>query len=341
MEERRNLQMRLLSFAVIAYMLMAFTWWAVLLYYKNKDAFDARKELLLLNMLERQLVANKSEFLASEAYLALEKHHRRQEWMIIGEAAVFVLSLVAGIWFINRGYHKEMVAAMQRRNFLLSITHELKSPIASIRLVLETFLKRNLERQQLEKLSNNALKETERLHQLVENLLLSAKLEAAYQPDYEDVALPELLDDILLKLKDKYPGVRFYAAFQEQIPHWYGDRMGITSVALNLLENGIKYSPEPAQITARLHYQEKPAGFILQVSDEGHGIPDSEKRKIFQKFYRSGNEDTRRTKGTGLGLYIVEQVVKAHGGRIKVSDHAPKGSVFEIFLPELRQEAAI
>jgi signal transduction histidine kinase len=336
MEDLRNIQLRLLSFAVIAYMLMAFTWWTILLFSKNRDAFESRQELLRREMDGRKLLDNLHPFQDTEAFRALEQHYRRQELMIVGEAAVFVLSLVAGIWFINRGYQKEMVAATQRRNFLLSITHELKSPIASIRLVLETLLKRELGRPQTEKLSANALKDTERLHLLVENLLLSAKLETAYQPDYSTVYLPELLDEIIAKLHDKYPGTRFPTSYQTNLPHWYGDKLGFTSIMLNLLENAIKYANEPFPlITTRLAYLEKPAGFVLQVADQGPGIPDLEKRRIFKKFYRMGNEDTRNSKGTGLGLYIVEQLVKAHQGKIRVSDNFPKGSIFEVFLPEL------
>lgn len=335
MKDQQNFQLRLLSFAVIAYMLMAFTWWTILLFSKNRDAFDSRQELLRLEMREKNMLEKGRAFTETTPYLALQKHYRRQEQMIVGEAVVFVLSLVAGIWFINRGYHKEMVAALQRRNFLLSITHELKSPIASIRLVLETFLKRELGREQAIKLTNNAIKDTERLLLLVENLLLSAKLESAYQPDYSSIYLPDLLDEIIAKLRDKYPDALFSCTFQHDIPHWYGDKMGFTSIALNLLENAVKYSAgSAAQITTRLSYCAKPPGFILQVADLGPGIPDTEKRKVFKKFYRLGNEDTRNSKGTGLGLYIVDQLVKAHQGKIKVSNNSQKGTIFEVYLPE-------
>ena len=84
-----------------------------------------------------------------------------------------------------------------------------------------------------------------------------------------------------------------------------------------------------------LKYQEQPAGFLFCIADQGHGIPDREKRRIFEKFYRIGSEDTRQTKGTGLGLYIVEQIIKAHNGRIKVVDNTPNGTVFQVFLPDL------
>ncbi len=334
MEDRRNVQLRLLSFAVIAYMLMAFTWWSVLLFTKNRDAFYAKRDLIKIGMIAQGIVQTDEAFFQTEIYQTLQRRYRNQEWMILGEASVFVLSLVLGIWFINRGYHKEIVAGQTRRNFLLSITHELKSPLASIRLVLETVLKRDLDRPQLEKLGNNALKETDRLTHLVDDLLLSAKLETAYQPYREKVNLPELLMDTIQKLEEKYPHAVFQYAIQQEIPAWYGDKPGFISIALNLLENAVKYSSEKPSITIRLAYQDRPAGFILAVADEGAGIPDREKRKVFQKFYRIGHENTRKTKGTGLGLYIVDQIVRAHNGRIKVEDNHPRGTVFSLFLPE-------
>ena len=235
--------MRLVSYGVIAYMLMAFAWWSVLLFTKNRDAFYAKRDLMRIGMVARGLITTDEEFFASERYQELEQQYRWQEWMIFGEALFFVLSLVGGIWLINRGYHKEVMAAKQRRNFLLSITHELKSPLASIRLVLETLQKRGqLKREQVEKLAGNGLFETDRLHMLVEDLLLSAKLETAYQPHTEPLNLSNMLQDLVDKLRNKYPRVDFH--FEENVDDatLVGDKSGLTSVALNLLENAVKYS---------------------------------------------------------------------------------------------------
>ena len=106
------------------------------------------------------------------------------------------------------------------------------------------------------------------------------------------------------------------------------------SVALNLIENAVKYSGlgEKAIINTYLGF-ETPQQIKLEVKDQGVGIPEKEKKNIFQKFYRVGNEDTRTAKGTGLGLYIVDQIVRAHNGRINVLDNSPKGTVFEVLLP--------
>lgn len=328
---KQNIQLRLLSYTVIAYMMMAFAWWSVLLFVKNNDAFEAKRDLLRMGMAAEGLVRSNAEFYQTERYLLLARQYRRQEWMIVGEASVFIISLVIGIWLINRGYHREVMAARQRRNFLLSITHELKSPIASIKLVLETLLKRQLTKAQSDKITQSALRESDRLNDLVNDLLLSARLETAYQPYVEDLDLSALLRDLVQKLQEKYPQVAF--SFIENTPTGLvrADKSGITSVALNLLENAVKYSPEAPAIEVRLMRNNGTVAW--EVADNGIGIEDKEKSRVFEKFYRIGNEDTRQTKGTGLGLFIVKEVVRAHGGTIAILNNQPKGSIFRITLP--------
>ena len=327
----QNIRLRMLSYIVIAYMLLAFTWWSVLIFTKNRDAFVAKQELLKIGLVAEGLYENEAQFQQNEVYQDLYKKYRRQEWMIMGEAVVFIISLVIGVYLINRGYNKEMNAAEERRNFLLSITHELKSPIASIRLILETFLHRELPKSQQDRLSTSALKETERLNTLVTDLLLSAKLETAYQPYLESVDLTLLLKEIIQKLGTKYPKVNFRFHGLPNVPPVNGDKLGLTSVALNLLENAAKYAADSPAIDVYLSYVN--GNVSIEIADQGIGIPDKEKKKIFQKFYRVGSEDTRATKGTGLGLYIVNEIVAAHNGAISVSDNQPRGTIFTIKLP--------
>lgn len=327
-----NLKLRLLSYVVIAYMLFAFAWWSVLLYQKNRDAYRAKVELLAMGMAAEGKYHSDEHFRHSESYLDLTKKYQRQEWMIFGEAGVFILSLVIGIYLINRGYNKEIEIAHQRRNFLLSITHELKSPIASIRLVLETMLKRKLNEEQKERLGNNAIKDSERLNELVNNLLLAAKLEAAYQPQYETIRLDEIASDITEALREKFPKVKFATQIQNDVSAFEGDKMGIVSVITNLIENAVKYNHSDAPFI-ETSLQEKNERLELTVSDNGIGISEKEKKKIFERFYRIGNEDTRSTKGTGLGLYIVDQIVRAHQGKIQVLDNHPIGTIFKINFP--------
>lgn len=328
---KKFLSLRLLSLIVIAYMLIAFAWWSVLLYTKNKDAFAAKAEYLKIVMIAERTISDDSAFLKTAAYQDLAKKYQRQEWMILGEAIVFIISLIIGVWLINRGYNKEIVAANQQRNFLLSITHELKSPLSSIRLILETFQKRDLNSEQKKKFTLSALQETDRLTTLVNDLLLAAKIETTYKPSKEPIPLTEALEDIISKLKLKYPEATFSVNSEPKDIFIEGDRLGITSTLINLLENALKYSPKPAFIEALIKANDH--HIIIEIADQGHGIPDKEKKKVFEKFYRIGSEDTRQTKGTGLGLFIVNEIVKAHRGKIIILDNKPKGSRFRITLP--------
>ncbi len=324
-----NLRLRLLSYLVIFYMLIAFAWWSVLLYSKNKDAYFAKVELLKMGMVAEGIFYSNDHFLHTPDYLELTKKYQRQEWMIFGEASVFIVSLVIGIWLINRGYNKEIEIAHQRRNFLLSITHELKSPIASIRLVLETFLKRKLKPEQIERFGKNAIKDSERLNELVNNLLFAAKLETAYQPHLEPIQLNELVNDLVDSISEKFPKVRFIKNIQNEISTIEGDRIGMVSIVTNLVENAVKYNFTDQPII-EINLSESTGKINLNIADNGIGISDKEKKKIFERFYRIGNEDTRKTKGTGLGLYIVSQIVKAHQGKITVVDNQPQGTIFKI-----------
>jgi len=328
---KKYLPLRLLSLIVIAYMLIAFAWWSVLLYTKNKDAFLAKAESNRLVMAAKKEIKNDAEFLQTSVYKNLKKKYQRQEWMILGEAVVFIISLVIGVWLINRGYNKEIVVANQQRNFLLSITHELKSPLSSILLILQTFKKRKLSPEQHAKFTDSALQETDRLNTLVNDLLLAAKIETTYHPSKEPIPLTETLEDIVSKMKIKFPDATFRLESNPEAIFIEGDRLGITSTLINLIENALKYSPKPASIDIQTIANNE--NIAISIADQGLGIPDKEKKKVFEKFYRVGSEDTRETKGTGLGLFIVNEIVKAHGGIINIFDNQPKGSIFKISLP--------
>ncbi len=328
---KREFRLRFFSFAVIIYIMAAVLWWSVLLFRKNEEYFETKSLWYMHNAMAKGLAASEADYYNSDMYIDLQRRYNRQKLMIVGESAVFFLSLVMGMWFINRGYLKEAAASRQRRNFLLSITHELKSPIAGIQLAAETLMKRELPREQRDRLLHNTLKETDRLKNLVNDLLLSAKLESAYQVHREPLEWEIFLNEIIANMRIKYPRAFFECNIPNGLPHFEGDRSGLSSVVQNLLENAVKYSPEPAKVDVRVATQGSVV--VLEVADQGIGIPEKERRNVFGKFYRIGSEDTRQTKGTGLGLYIVDQIVKAHNGTIAVLDNKPAGTVFRIELP--------
>lgn len=326
-------RVRLLQWIVTAYLLLALGWWSVLLFVKNRDAFLAKAELLKIGMVAEGLVHTDEEFLQSEPYLELERQYRHQEVMIFGEGLFFMITLLIGIWMINRGYNDILRAARQQRNFLLSITHELKSPLASIRLVLETLERRPLPPERQHPLIERALAETDRLNDLVNNLLLSARLDTSWQPVLEPCDLAGSAARLVDELQQRHPDRVLVLHTPEALPVLQADCDAMEIVLRNLLENALKYAPAPSPV--ELSIQTDPAGkqLVIEVRDEGPGVPDEEKSRIFEKFYRPGNEETRASKGTGLGLYIVRQIVAAHGGTIEVVDNKPHGARFIIKLP--------
>jgi len=311
----------------MTYMLMAFVWWAILLYNKNEEIYQAKMDIISL---KKGLQASNFDEIVLES---INNEKRRVKSMILGEGAVFTITLLVGIWLINRANKRELETANQQKNFLLSITHELKSPIASIRLALDTFMKRDLNQEQIQSLSKGALYETERLNELVNDLLLSAKLENSYDLNVENVNLSELINIVTNKFSESHPDVNISKNIDANLTAVECDSQGIILVISNLLENGVKYNFKKDK---RLYIKllDNKNSIILEISDNGNGIDDKDKKKIFNKFFRSGNEETRKTKGTGLGLYIVKEIIDSHEGFIELKPNIPEGTIFKIKLPK-------
>jgi signal transduction histidine kinase len=318
-------RIRLLTNLLLLYTLLAGIWWSYLLLNKNEAAHRAERALL-----EHRFEADGTD--GPSALAELDRRYAAQRRMILGEGTVLLAVLLLGIWWVNHSVSREAALDRQQNNFLLSVTHELKSPIASIRLVLDTIRMRQLDRAQTERLTGSALNEADRLQSLVENLLLAARIEGAPALHRENIRADELLGGLCDRFAQKYPEARF-ERFLEPGLRLEADPYALTTIALNLLENAVKYAPsdEKPHIVLRLCTAGKKA--LLEVADQGTGIQDTEKKRVFDKFYRVGNEETRRAKGTGLGLYLVKGLAEAHRGSVEIRDNVPKGTVFSVLLP--------
>lgn len=316
----------ILFYLIVAYILAAGAWWSYLLHSKNQEAERAQ-----LSNLRYQLQADGISAVEERPeYKAILHRYARQKWMIIGEGSVFMLLLLLGLWRIYQIRQQELALALQQQNFLLSITHELKSPIASVQLVLETIQKRQLTQEQLQRLTQNGLNDSERLHKLVQDLLLAARVEGGYEYSFDEVNMQDLLSECIAWIRPKYSGKIIFDTPEHPIILEKGEYSTLSTAFSNLLENAVKYSDGTGTISLKL-YQKKEQ-IVVEIADEGLGIPKSERQKIFSKFYRVGNEATRKTKGTGLGLYIVKKVIAAHQGTVFVKDNQPKGTVFVVQL---------
>jgi two-component system phosphate regulon sensor histidine kinase PhoR len=321
-----KISLKSISRLVIGYMLVAFGWWALHQWNEGHRLFETEKALLETRY--ESAGTNQTQQQKAEAYKKIERRWQKQQRMVLSEGIFLTLCLAFGLWMINRAANREVMLAKQRRNFLLSITHELKSPIAALQLTLETISKRELKRETLEKLCSNGLRDAVRLQQLVEDLLLAARLEDNWRPLPEPLDLETIVRDCARSLQTRFPKANIRINVPPNFLPVQADKPGLTAVVQNLLENAIKYSPdgETVEFTA-----EKTNGKLrLTVADHGIGIPNDQKNAVFEKFYRIGNEEVRKTTGTGLGLYIVKQVVSAHGGTITVADNHPKGTVFSV-----------
>jgi signal transduction histidine kinase len=318
-------------YLVFAYILAFSVWWAYLLFDKNETAFNEKIELNKINFETKNV--SKSLYVESAEYKLILEKYKRQKVMILSEGSFFILLLVLGLLQVRRTFKREIELAEQQRNFLLSITHELKSPLSSVKLSLQTMMKRVLEPEQKDKLLSNSISDVVRLESLVDNILFAAKIERnAHGFSNEDLNLSELTVLVIEKFLLNKKNIALKSSIQDSV-YFNTDRMGYTSVLINLVENAIKYSDENSEVTIVLSDDE--TNIFLEVKDKGYGIPKEEKEKVFDKFYRVGNEDTRKSKGTGLGLYIVKRFVEIYNGTVELTDNIPNGSIFKITFPKL------
>lgn len=317
----------MLFYILVAYVFLQFGWWAVLLAHLNGQVNTLLRE-------KQQLVLQndrKSLLLVEEQ---LSHQLRMQRFMIVGEGAVFLFMLILGIIRTRNSFRKETLLAERQKNFLLSVTHELKSPLASLQLQLETIRKRQLNPTQQNEMLSDALEDTERLHALVENILLAARIDnSSYELHLESGDLSAELHALLDRVAAHAARNHQLERFIDPAIHLAFDKIALPSIVFNLVENAAKYSPTASVITVKLKRNQNAA--ILTIADRGPGISDMEKKAVFRRFYRLGNEETRSTRGTGLGLYIVHYLTEQHGWKISIRDHDGGGSIFEIYFPQI------
>jgi two-component system, OmpR family, sensor histidine kinase CiaH len=253
---------------------------------------------------------------------------RRKTAQYIGEGSTFFLLIAVGAVFVYRATRRQLQLSQQQENFMMAVTHELKTPIAVTQLNLETLLRRQLDEEVREKLIRHTLQEAERLNQLSSNILLAAQLEGGnYTTFKQEVNLSELVMEVIRAFNTRYP-LRHITSLVEPEVYINGEELLLKMLLNNLIENALKYSPKEKQV--RVELNKEAANIELKIVDEGIGIQSDDKYKVFTKFYRVGNENTRKTSGTGLGLYLSKKIAKAHTAQIAVRDNQPQGSIFTV-----------
>ncbi|MBW0178932.1 ATP-binding protein [Sediminibacterium sp.] len=307
---------------LLSYIVAALIWWFIALEKQNRNITNVR----LLELL-------KDDPQYFEKATQIEAAKKRKTAQYVGEGVTFLALILVGAVFVFRATRRQLLLSQQQQNFMMAVTHELKTPIAVTRLNLETLQKRKLDEEKQQKLIVNTLQEANRLNMLCNNILLAAQLDAgAYTTTKEEINFSDLVEGCIDDFRNRFPQRAVSENIGEGL-YLNGEQLLLQMLVNNLLENAMKYSPKESLITITLKADK--SELELTVSDEGIGIADDEKRKIFDKFYRVGNENTRSTKGTGLGLYLCSRIVKSHNGYISVTDNQPQGSNFAVTLQQV------
>ena len=308
-----------LYWILLAYILAALVWWYIALTRQNHAMGELKKAGISVTDTTR-----------SAQFAAIEAAEKRKMAQYIGEGSIFLLLIGAGAIILFRAINKQLKLSREQQHFMMAITHELKTPIAVSRLNLETLQKRKLEEAQQQKLINSALQETNRMNDLCSNLLLSSQMEGGgYAITKEKIDASTFLKSLITAFKNRYPERKTTEQIEEDI-FIVADSFLLQMAINNLIDNANKYSPKDGLITIMMNKDGEQV--FISVIDEGNGIADEDKVKIFEKFYRTGSEANKKSKGTGLGLYLVQRIIRTHQGMVMVTDNKPKGSKFVIKL---------
>ena len=247
----------------------------------------------------------------------------------------FVALSATGIVLVLVFVRREANLSELQADFVSKVSHELRTPLTAIRLFAETIERAKQDEATVAKCLTLLTTETERLTRRIERLLDWGRMEAGrklYDLRKEEVA------DIIDEAVQAFPaarletGVELATEVDPTLPTVFADRHAMVDAIVNLLTNAHKYGGSPAKI--RLRAQHAPKGWVaITVTDNGAGIPRSELRRIFEKFYRIDDRLSRRAEGSGLGLAIVKHVVRAHRAKVSVDSVAGEGSTFTIVLP--------
>lgn len=301
---------------VLAYAIAALLFWFMALNNQSNQMIALKMEGL-----------NKNSNNYEQQVAALTSTQKRKKAQYLGEGITFLAIILLGAIFVYKAIRKQLKLSAQQQNFLMAVTHEFKTPIAVTQLNLETLKKRKLDPEKQEKLINNTLQEANRLNSLCNNILFSSQFEAnAYVNNMDEVALDYIINQLVEQHKKRNSANIFNTNLQEI--NILGDKVLLEILINNLIDNAIKYSSFPAQITIQLYNKNNKT--IFSISDNGIGIGAEERHKIFDKFYRVGTENTRTTKGTGLGLFLCKKIATVHKANITMTNNLPQGSTFTI-----------
>ncbi len=301
----------------------------------------------------RKLMTTRVHLIGPDMLFARQRERTLWFGLLIGAAAV---AAVAGFVSARRAFHNQVRLAQMKSNFVSSVSHELRAPIASVRLMAEGLERGRVpDEERQREYFRFMVQECRRLSGMIENVLDFSRIEQGRKEyEFEPTDLTRVVAETVrlmepyaaerdVNLKQSFGGANGEGSdAQAEL-----DGRAIQQALVNLIDNAVKHSPAGGVVTVGLEYRAAPdaepgshgggnrsdACFVLWVQDHGPGIPAEEQERIFERFYRRGSELRRETQGVGIGLSIVKHAVDAHGGRVRVESNAGEGSRFVIELP--------
>ena len=251
---------------------------------------------------------------------------------------VFFALIITGLILNTIFLVREIRRSEQHDAFLNSITHELKTPIASIKLYLETLKSREVGREKQVEFYKIMLSDTDRLLSTVEQVLEASRTrEKKRQMNLQELDINDVIGEAAATVASRYhlePTV-FRMPDPSKELHIVGDANEMRSAFVNLLDNAVKYSGEDRRISIRTKASALNNKVEIFIKDNGSGIPASDLKRVFKRFYRVTTDNGSEVKGTGLGLFIVRSVINKHRGKIRVDSRGEgRGSTFHIQLPK-------
>lgn len=263
-----------------------------------------------------------------------EQIEQRHLTMLLMEGGFFIFLIIAGLYLIYRTIRQQVRLQQQFKDFFAGFSHELKTPIASVKLQAETLLARDLKKEQRSRLMENMLDDIERLELSIENILdvfrfESGKMKLDLEPIDIDSWIRETMEKMVQAFTDRGLVLRLDLSTGARVDL---DERYFLTVLANIVQNCVRYTQGTPELTITSTVTE---GIVkLSFADVGIGIDPADLDRVFEKYYRSQNENGLRWKGSGLGLFLSRRIVTDHGGRMWAeSEGAGKGATFLITLP--------
>jgi len=313
--------------AIVALYLLVFGWW--MFFFAHQSDFLLRR------------VAQRGVEVSPQVTQALRTATEESMRMFVFEGAFLGLLLLASVVLVVRSLQKELAVHRQQRNFLSAVTHELKSPIASAKLYVESLQLGRAEGDKRERYLAHAHQDLERLQTMVESLLVSARMTTT-GPDVRVQALDLAAQTREIAAELAHDAQTASAVLEISAPQTLfarADSAALRTILRNLVSNAVKYAGPAPRVAVELRREQRRA--VLRVRDWGPGLGGADPRRVFDAFVRGGDENVRTQPGVGLGLFLVSELARAQGGEARALTQLDGGGfAVEVALPVAEKEQA-